>query len=357
MTDSILTTVKKMLGSPEELKAFDTDLIMDINSVFLTLNQLGVGPSGFQITDESDVWSDFVDPKKYPGIQTYVFLKTKLMFDPPTNSFLVDNIQKRIEEFEFRLNVQAEYVNESDISENGSNNGDCVSPTISIEETDEGAILTVKDVNGERSVTIKHGLDGKDGKDGLDSNGGLITFRDKIFRNLSDFNEVVLPCCLHLINCYLGGSFNDDIVYVKNSGDVILHVITMDNVTYEIDIDQDGNFFNVSNIENLNDKINNVGMGLSIQIAEVESNLIDRCVWIYSAGDDLNLFKKGSTNVASLTEFVGKVPIVGKNANGLIMVNGKLYWSEFTITNVTDYSVTQKFTKDPVLIGPVSEGG
>lgn len=131
MTDSILTTVKKMLGSPEELKAFDTDLVMDINSVFLTLNQLGVGRSGFQITGDSEVWTDFVDPTAYPGIQTYVFLKTKLIFDPPTNSFLVDNIQKRIDEFEFRLNVQAEYVKSEDSSNSSTDESDSeVAPAV-----------------------------------------------------------------------------------------------------------------------------------------------------------------------------------------------------------------------------------
>lgn len=110
MTNSILLTVKKMLGLDENYDAFDTDVIVNINSVFLTLNQLGVGPSDFQITGDSEEWSDFVDPAKYPGIQSYVYLKTRLLFDPPTNSFLADNIQKQIAEFEFRLNVQKEYV-------------------------------------------------------------------------------------------------------------------------------------------------------------------------------------------------------------------------------------------------------
>lgn len=110
MTNSILLTVKKMLGIDEAYDAFDTDIITNINSVFLTLNQLGVGPSGFQIAGDDDEWPDFVDPIEYPGIQSYVYLKVRLLFDPPTNSFLVENIQKQIDEFEFRLNVQAEYI-------------------------------------------------------------------------------------------------------------------------------------------------------------------------------------------------------------------------------------------------------
>lgn len=109
MTQSILLTVKKMLGIAEEYHAFDLDIIIHINSVFLTLNQLGVGPDKpFQIVDESEIWSDFVDVKEVPGVQTYVYLKTRLLFDPPTNSFLVDAIQKQIAELEWRMNVQVD---------------------------------------------------------------------------------------------------------------------------------------------------------------------------------------------------------------------------------------------------------
>lgn len=109
MTNSILLTIKKMLGIAEEYHAFDIDIIIDINSVFLTLNQLGVGPiDPYQITGEEETWDDFQTDSFIPGIQSYVYLKTRLLFDPPTNSFLVDNIQKQIAEFEWRMNVQAE---------------------------------------------------------------------------------------------------------------------------------------------------------------------------------------------------------------------------------------------------------
>lgn len=109
MTQSILLTVKKMLGIAEEYHAFDLDIIIHINSAFLTLNQLGVGPDKpFQIIDETEIWSDFVDTSEIPGIQTYIYLKTRLVFDPPTNSFLVDAIQKQIAELEWRMNVQVE---------------------------------------------------------------------------------------------------------------------------------------------------------------------------------------------------------------------------------------------------------
>lgn len=114
MTQSILLTVKKMLGIAEEYHAFDLDIIIHINSVFLTLNQLGVGPERpFQITDDSENWSDFVDTNEVPGVQSYVYLKTRLAFDPPTNSFLVDAIQKQIAELEWRMNVQVDPKKES----------------------------------------------------------------------------------------------------------------------------------------------------------------------------------------------------------------------------------------------------
>lgn len=114
MTNSILLTIKKMLGISEEYHAFDIDIITNINSVFLTLNQLGVGPSSpFQITGEDEVWTDFEESTKVPGIQTYLYLKVRLLFDPPTNSFLVDSIRKQIDELEWRLNIQKEYLVES----------------------------------------------------------------------------------------------------------------------------------------------------------------------------------------------------------------------------------------------------
>lgn len=122
MTNSIFLTVKKMLGIAEEYHAFDLDIITNINSVFLNLNQLAVGPvDPFQITGEEETWDDFQSETLIPGVQTYVYLKTRLLFDPPTNSFLVDNIQKQIAELEWRMNVQSETPAASLVSSNGSN--------------------------------------------------------------------------------------------------------------------------------------------------------------------------------------------------------------------------------------------
>lgn len=109
ITKSILLTVKKMLGIAEEYHAFDLDIIININAVFLTLNQLGVGPSTpYQITGVDETWGDFFGGQEefMAGVQTYTYLRVRLMFDPPTNSFLVDSFQKQIQELEWRFNVQ-----------------------------------------------------------------------------------------------------------------------------------------------------------------------------------------------------------------------------------------------------------
>ena len=108
--DSILTSVKKIIGISEEDENFDTDLIMHINSVLMILNQLGVGPEdGFSITDKSAVWTDVIgDNKLIEATKTFVGLKVRLIFDPPTSSAVLDSINKTISELEWRINVMVE---------------------------------------------------------------------------------------------------------------------------------------------------------------------------------------------------------------------------------------------------------
>ena len=110
ITDSILTSVKKMLGIAEEYEHFDADLLMHINSVFSILHQLGVGPAdGFMIEDKSSIWSDFIsDESKYMLAKSYMFLKVKLLFDPPLSSAVLECYKTQISEYEWRLNVTAE---------------------------------------------------------------------------------------------------------------------------------------------------------------------------------------------------------------------------------------------------------
>ena len=108
--DSILDTVKKMLGVDLVDDSFDMELIIFINDVFSKLNQLGVGPTTtYVIDDRLDKWTDFLlDRADLNMVKTYMYLQVRITFDPPTNPSLLENMMKRIQEYEWRLNVQAE---------------------------------------------------------------------------------------------------------------------------------------------------------------------------------------------------------------------------------------------------------
>ena len=108
--ESILTSIKKLLGIEAEYEHFDPDIIMHINSVFMVLNQLGVGPSeGFSIEDDTSVWTDFISNNaKIEAVKSYIYLKVKLLFDPPLSSAAIDSIKRMIDEYEWRLNVAVE---------------------------------------------------------------------------------------------------------------------------------------------------------------------------------------------------------------------------------------------------------
>ena len=105
--ESILVYVKKLLGIQSDYNYFDPDIIYGINAAFAVLTQLGVGPeSGFSISDDSTKWDEFVsDTTRLSLIKPYVYLKTKMLFDPPSSNVLTDSINKTISEYEFRLNV------------------------------------------------------------------------------------------------------------------------------------------------------------------------------------------------------------------------------------------------------------
>ena len=108
--DSILTSVKKLLGISEECTDFDVDVIIHINTAFYTLSQLGVGPSGgFSISSSDTRWEDYIpDIEKLEGVKTYVYLKVRSLFDPPTSSSAMEALNKAISELEWRLNVSAD---------------------------------------------------------------------------------------------------------------------------------------------------------------------------------------------------------------------------------------------------------
>lgn len=105
--DSILTSIKKLLGIAEEYTQFDEDIIMHINTVFLNLTQLGVGPEeGFAIENDAASWEDFInDNTQLQAVKTYVYLKVKLLFDPPLSSSVIESMNRMIAELEWRLNV------------------------------------------------------------------------------------------------------------------------------------------------------------------------------------------------------------------------------------------------------------
>lgn len=108
--ESILTSIKLLLGITEDYEAFDQQIIAHINSVFMILTQLGVGPpDGFMITSKVDTWNEFIsDEKKMQLVKSYMHLKVKMLFDPPSSSAVMDSTNRMINEFEWRLNSQAE---------------------------------------------------------------------------------------------------------------------------------------------------------------------------------------------------------------------------------------------------------
>lgn len=109
--DSILNSVKKLLGIAPDYTQFDADIIMHINAVFLTLYELGVGPSeAFFITDDIAVWDDYIsdDYLLLNAVRIYISQKVRLVFDPPTNSALIEALKSSIEEFEWRMNAMVD---------------------------------------------------------------------------------------------------------------------------------------------------------------------------------------------------------------------------------------------------------
>lgn len=132
MADSILTNIKKIVGIAESDISFDPDIIMHANTVFSVLNQLGIGPTaGFMIEDAVPTWDDFLSVKQVGQLQadgtvtytdeqlaavnqllnmvkTYVYLRVRLLFDPPQTSFVIESLNKQIEELEVRMSIVRE---------------------------------------------------------------------------------------------------------------------------------------------------------------------------------------------------------------------------------------------------------
>lgn len=110
MSDSILISTKKALDLPENYDVFDQNIIMHINGVFSTLTQLGIGPDdGFEIADDTSTWSHFLAGNaKFNFVKTYMYLRVRMIFDPPATSYLIEAMNKQKEELEWRINAEQE---------------------------------------------------------------------------------------------------------------------------------------------------------------------------------------------------------------------------------------------------------
>jgi hypothetical protein len=138
MEQSILKSTKKILGIAEDYTVFDLDIITHINSAFSTLTQLGVGPvEGFIIEDDSDLWTDFIDVNvdfQWNSVKSYVFLRVRMLFDPPQTSYLISASERQIQELEWRLNVHREETDWVDPNP----------PDYWVEDIHEGSIVEVR---------------------------------------------------------------------------------------------------------------------------------------------------------------------------------------------------------------------
>lgn len=121
--DSILTSVKKALGSTAEYDHFDPEIIMHINSVFSDLREIGVGPKeGFVIEDDTSVWTDFISDNNklwFENVKSYMYLRVQLLFDPPTTGSVLASKERQAEKMEWRLNFAAEEIAQEEASQNG----------------------------------------------------------------------------------------------------------------------------------------------------------------------------------------------------------------------------------------------
>lgn len=121
MEQNILVTIKKLLGIQEDYDAFDDEIIYNINNAFMDLYQIGFGDTPFSITNKHEIWSNAISNSKFfEGIKMYIFHKTKIGFDPPSSSFVLESINKQIQEIEWRLNLQKEEFEKEAYNENNS---------------------------------------------------------------------------------------------------------------------------------------------------------------------------------------------------------------------------------------------
>lgn len=114
VSDSILLTIKKLLGIMEDYTVFDEDIIVHINSSLMTLNQIGVGgEKPFLITGKEQNWNELSDNIEYlQAIKTYIYISVRLIFDPPSSSYVLTALKEQLKEYEWRINIMGEGVND-----------------------------------------------------------------------------------------------------------------------------------------------------------------------------------------------------------------------------------------------------
>lgn len=107
-SDNVLSCVKKWIGEDENMHAFDSDIAMAINGWLMTLRELGVPiADGFKIVTGTETWTDmFGNKTDLESVKTWLYIKTRLTFDPPASSFVITALQDQAKELEWRLNVQ-----------------------------------------------------------------------------------------------------------------------------------------------------------------------------------------------------------------------------------------------------------
>lgn len=111
---AILDDIKKQIGIVPDYDVFDDQLLMDINAAFATLHQLGVGPEeGFLVEADTD-WDEYISTERLSFIKSYVSMKVRVMFDPPTSSFALDALNKQIAEYEWRITSEVECYGQED---------------------------------------------------------------------------------------------------------------------------------------------------------------------------------------------------------------------------------------------------
>lgn len=112
MSNSILADTKKALGLAPDYTPFDADIILHINAVLSDLNQLGIGPDlGFEILDDTATWTEFLaDDLRLNGVKSYLYLRVKMLFDPPNVGYVLTSLEKMIEKAEWRINMAREEI-------------------------------------------------------------------------------------------------------------------------------------------------------------------------------------------------------------------------------------------------------